>query len=229
MRSVAHRAPAVLTFAALTLAIAAPNPAAFAETAGDSTLIVSDNPFITPDAPFVTTAPDSGATPSAAALALVRQRTGRHPIRVWCGSDGYEIRRASIDSTGVAFRPRDQRGLSAWERRGANGDNTRPQPLPSPIAWSRISRLERQRPSGIRGAFVGAVLVPAACLAAIAVGGQWRDFADPNPDAHVTRVLVVGGGALVGAVLGSAIGAFVPHSERVWPIVESANVRWGQL
>ena len=229
MRSPAHRAPAVLTFVALGLAIAAPHHAAFAATAADSTLIVSDNPFITPDAPFATSAPDTGATPSAESLALIRRRTDRRPLRVWCGSDGYEIRRASIDPTGVAFGPGDQRGLPAWQGGGANGDNTRPVPIASPIAWSRISRLETPRPSGIRGALVGALLVPAGLMCSIAVAGEWDTFTDPDIEAQAGRVLIVGGGALVGAVLGSATGAFVDHAERVWPIAKPSNVRWGQL
>src|SRR5689334_5640907 len=53
-------------------------------------------------------AADSGAGPSAAVLDHLRDRTGRHPLRVWLGAGHYDFERVRFDAEGFSFRARER-------------------------------------------------------------------------------------------------------------------------
>ena len=130
-------------------------------------------------------------------------------MRVWVGTAGYDFRKAWLDSTGVVFDPRDERGVPAWQSGGANGDQTRPEPLASPIPWSRIERIDARRRSASRGATVGAWSLAAITLAISYPGLH-------SSDVSGFIYLFTGGAFFTGAVVGGAIGGVSIHSERLW-------------
>lgn len=163
----------------------------------------------------------SDGAPSPAEIATMRERVNypitvrgrvKHPItiiRVFLGRDAYDVRGARFDSRGVAFAPGNLRGVPAWDNGGSNGDGTRPAPLASPIGWDRIERITMRKPCGARGALVGAV---AGGVAYAAICGWVRQS---NGEVGMEGLVLLPLAPL-GALLGSAFGAFRWRSEPVW-------------
>jgi hypothetical protein len=142
-------------------------------------------------------------------LSAMRHRVSGRVVRVWVGHDGYDIRRARIDPIGVVFAVENERGVPAWQSRGANGDNTRPLPIRSPIPWDRIERLETRHSSAARGATYGAWILGAACYAA-----SYAYFHDSDQQGFLLVSTV--GGFVAGAIVGGAVGGCSTHSEALW-------------
>src|SRR5215813_10700220 len=49
--------------------------------------------------------------PSTAMLATLRTRSDGHMVRIWMGSDAYDVRRARFGPAGVAFSVADAEGV----------------------------------------------------------------------------------------------------------------------
>jgi hypothetical protein len=153
------------------------------------------------------------AAPPPAEIAALRERVDKQSVRVFLSQDAYDIHGAGFDSRGVAFAPGDLRGVPAWDNGGSNSDFTRPAPLPSPIGWARIDRIETREPAALRGALrgalVGGLIGTAACAALFAWANQSNEELGPG-------VLALFALPPLGALVVGTIGAFGQHSVAVW-------------
>jgi hypothetical protein len=156
-----------------------------------------------------TAPPAAPRTPSPAEIATIRERVARHDARLHLGGNAYDIRGAFFESDGVAFTPRDLRGVTARDNGGPYDDFTQPEPLASPIAWDRIDRIQVWKPCGLRGALVGAAVGAAAYTVIVSQASRYGD--EVGFGAVLLLPLVP-----IGAVLGSAVGAFQQRTESVW-------------
>jgi hypothetical protein len=149
--------------------------------------------------------------PSADTLALLRTLIGRRPIRVWSAAEGYEIHHARIDSTGVNFGAGGSRGLPV----PSGGDAPR---LSSPIAWSRIDRLEAVHSRVRWGAAVGTAVGLLAMTYVLAGTDYYEDE---------FMIFIEVPGALVGPMLlGTLVGSIASGRTLVWrrPTASSSEV-----
>jgi len=157
------------------------------------------------DTAATTAPPGADGSPTPAEIAVLRQRVERHVVRVRLGQDLYDIHGARFDTVGIAF---DSRGLRACR---AFADYEPRPPLPSsPIAWDRIDRITVQKPCGTRGAVVGAV-VGLGGMVALGIYANTVSHGEPGPG-----ILIIYAVPPIGAVTGSAIGAFITRSEPGW-------------
>ena len=219
VRVLAIAAALLLACAAGTASAGSPVPAPDSAWTADTALLRA--PAAATDTAANSAPSVSDGAPSPAEIVTVRERVnypitvrGRvnYPItiiRVFLGRDAYDVRGARFDSRGVAFAPGNLRGVPAWDNGGSNGDGTRPAPLASPIGWDRIERITMRKPCGARGALVGAV---AGAVAYTAICGWARQSnGEVGMEGLVLLPLVP-----LGALLGSALGAFRWRSEPVW-------------
>jgi hypothetical protein len=142
------------------------------------------------------------ATPSATSIARVGARVGDRNVRVWAGTEYYEISHARFDSTGVVFAEGDRLDLSHYVATDEDG----PALLGPPVAWDRIDRIAAAHTHAGAGALIGA-LAAGGLLAAAIAGAE-----ETGPGVIGAVVLV----PLLGAGTGALVGGMVPRWVTVW-------------
>jgi hypothetical protein len=164
--------------------------------------------------PALAGSPVPAPAPPPRPLEKLRADMGHHPVRLQIGQDRYEIRHVRLESAGVAFDPRDLLALPSRATGGPYYAEKRGSPLASPIGWDRIDRIETRQPSALRGAIWGMVALPVVALGVVAAIGDWDNFTYDADGLY--EPVIIGGGAVIGMLVGTGIGAFVHHSKRVW-------------
>ncbi len=168
--------------------------------------------------PMVSTMTDSAQAAdvgwSADSLAALRVRAGRGSIRLWSRTGSIELRRATFDSSGIAFAMRDQ-AFAPWryEEWQPNVTLGTTAGQLARIPWSRVIRIERRK-SHVRMGILAGALVGLAAMGAAASA--------PNSDEGTIFIIggpvLVGGGMLLGGITGGLLPGFTPVWARRPPV-----------
>jgi hypothetical protein len=149
----------------------------------------------------------TGAGPNTAQIETIRECANRKSLRMRVGADWFTVRRARIDSMGVAFDPEAIEGKARW----IGDDKVLSTPPASPIRWGAIDRIECRKGAVGRGATLGALIAPLGYMLIRKSMRSNHASTDDEADIFVEIGLVP-----VGALVGALWGASHPGGEPLW-------------
>ena len=158
-------------------------------------------------------APAAPCSMPADSLARLRVAVGKRPVHLWDGPRHLKLGDSRLEADGVAFEAWMQAdssfasGTWAAERwaGGSGRDSRRPREL---IRWSRIGRLERERPHAGMGALVGA---------GVGVLAMWYVLGETDIYTHEMGAFVeVPAVVVLPTLAGALIGANVVRGSTAW-------------